>query len=141
MLEARRQHEEIQGSLADMTDRQRELRRSNEHLAAFAGQVSHDIQGPLATVVMALQLLDDDLEEDVAAVPEHRRMFLHNALSGAQRMRSTVTGLMDFAVVGGSLTPVRLRMNGIVEDVLARPERAHGTEPRVDGRRAADGVG
>ena len=37
---------------------------------------------------MALQLIDDDLDEDVAAVPEHRRMFLHNALSGAQRMRS-----------------------------------------------------
>ena len=133
VLEARRQHEEIQGSLADMTDRQRELRRSNEHLAAFAGQVSHDIQGPLATVVMALQLLDDDLDEDVAPVPEHRRMFLHNALSGAQRMRSTVTGLMDFAVVGGRLTPVRLKMNGIVEDVLHDLSARMG-RTRVDGR-------
>lgn len=118
VLEARRQHEEVQGSLADMTDRQRELRRSNEHLAAFAGQVSHDIQGPLATVVMALQLLDEDLQEEAVAVPEHRRMFLQNALSGAQRMRSTVTGLMDFAVVGGRLTRVRLQMNGVVQDVL-----------------------
>lgn len=119
MLEARRTHEEMQGSLAELSDLERELRRSNEHLAAFAGQVSHDIQGPLATVVMALQLLVEDLEEGVEPVPEHRQMFLGNALSGAQRMRTTVTGLMDFAVVGGTITPLRLNMNAVVSEVLA----------------------
>jgi len=119
VLEARRQHDEMQGSLAELTDRQRELRRSNEHLAAFAGQVSHDIQGPLATVVMALQLLTEDLDDRQVPVPAHRRMFLGNALSGAQRMRTTVTGLMDFAVLGGTITPVRLNLNAVVADVLA----------------------
>jgi signal transduction histidine kinase len=88
MLEARRQHEEMQGSLAELSDVERELRRSNEHLAAFAGQVSHDIQGPLATVVMALQMLEEDLEDAAVPFPEHRQMFLGNALSGAQRMRT-----------------------------------------------------
>ncbi len=119
VLEARRRHDEMQGSLATLADRQRELRRSNEHLAAFAGQVSHDIQGPLATVVMALQMLTEDLDEDAVPVPEHRWMFLRNALSGAERMRTTVKGLMDFAVVGGTITPLRLDTNGIVADVLA----------------------
>ena len=119
VLETRRRHEEMQGSLVELADREQELRRSNEHLAAFAGQVSHDIQGPLATVVMALQLLAEDLDEDQVHVPAHRRMFLQNALSGARRMRTTVTGLMDFAVLGGTITPLRLDMNAVVTDVLA----------------------
>ena len=62
ILEAGRQREELHEVVGDLTDGSRELRRSNEHLAAFAGQVSHDIKGPLSAVLMALQMIDDDLQ-------------------------------------------------------------------------------
>ena len=72
-----------------LTDRQRELRRSNEHLAAFAGTgqprhpgtARHRGDGsPDARPRTSTRTR--------VPVPEHRRMFLRNALSGAQRMRT-----------------------------------------------------
>jgi signal transduction histidine kinase len=69
-------------------------------------------------VTMSLQLLEDELAEgDVE--PETRRMLMARALSGAQRMRTTIIGLMDFAVLGGHLAPARLDSAAIVADVLA----------------------
>ena len=113
LLEARRMQEEMREALLGLATDHQELRRSNEHLAAFAGQVSHDVQGPLAAVLMALQLLEEEGEQTPTT-----RMLLDRALSASQRMRATVTGLMDFAVVGGTLTPMRLEMEAVVGDVL-----------------------
>ena len=119
VLEARRQHQELESSLTQLTDGQRELRRSNEHLAAFAGQVSHDIQGPLAGVVLALQLLEDEVGEVPEANRGHHAMVLRRALSSAERMGATVNGLMDYATLGGTLTPYRLDMNRVLKDATA----------------------
>jgi signal transduction histidine kinase len=115
VLEAQALQQEMHDSLTEMSSGHRELRRSNEHLASFAGQVAHDVQGPLAAVLMSLQML----EEDVPAGTPDARPLLHSALSGAQRMRSTIAGLMDFAVVGGTLHASPLDLDGLVRDVLS----------------------
>ncbi len=60
VLETRREFQVVRETLGQLADGSRELRRSNEHLAAFAGQVSHDVQGPLAGVLMALQLMEEE---------------------------------------------------------------------------------
>ncbi len=114
VLETRRQHHAMQDSLSELSGAQRELRRSNEHLAAFAGQVCHDVQGPLASVLMSLQLIEEGPGENSV----EREMLLQRALSGAQRMRRTIGGLMEFALVGGSLARVRLDLDGVVAQVL-----------------------
>lgn len=114
VLEMRSLHQDMQEALADMSSGHRELRRSNEHLAAFAGQISHDVQGPLAAVLLSLQMLEEDLRDSRADVS----MLLGSALSGAQRMRAMVAGLMDFAVIGGKLAPVMLDLGGVVAEVL-----------------------
>jgi len=44
---------------------QAELERSNERLASFAGQVSHDLKTPLTTLSLSLSLIREQLEEDV----------------------------------------------------------------------------
>ena len=113
VLETRREIASMQEALAQLADGSRELRRSNEHLAAFAGQVGHDVQGPLAGVLMALQLME---EETPGGATD---LLLRTALSSAQRMRTTVTGLMEFASLGGSLHPVELEMKRVAADVLA----------------------
>lgn len=113
VLETRREIQSMQETLAQLADGSRELRRSNEHLAAFAGQVSHDVQGPLAGVLMALQLMEEEMPDGATD------LLLRTALSSAQRMRTTVAGLMDFAVLGGTLHPVGLEMSRVVSDVLA----------------------
>jgi signal transduction histidine kinase len=122
-MEMRREHATMTSLLASLAGGSRELRRSNEHLAAFAGQVSHDVQGPLAAVLMSLQLVDEEVaagEEPGAAPvsPEVVAKLLRTAMSGAQRMRATVAGLMDFAVLGGRLEVVPLDTRRLVEEVL-----------------------
>ncbi|GAB3667008.1 hypothetical protein GCM10027596_35460 [Nocardioides korecus] len=118
VLESRRQFDSLHDALSSLTDGTRELRRSNEHLAAFAGQVSHDVQGPLAAVLMALQLLREEQQAAGTTVDPDAAMLVGTALSGAQRMRATVSGLMDVAVLGGRLRLTELDMDSILDDVL-----------------------
>ncbi|KQT94403.1 hypothetical protein ASG49_05850 [Marmoricola sp. Leaf446] len=119
-LETHRRDVDMQRLLSELAGGSRELRRSNEHLAAFAGQVSHDVQGPLAAVQMSLQLLEEEVATDGEPVqdPDAVAMLMRRAMSGAQRMRATVAGLMDFAVLGGRLEVARLDTGVLVEEVL-----------------------
>lgn len=119
-MEMRREHATMRDLLESLAGGSKELRRSNEHLAAFAGQVSHDVQGPLAAVLMSLQLLEEEVGSDSAAVndPEVVGMLMRTATAGAQRMRATVAGLMDFAVLGGRLEVTELDTGALVEEVL-----------------------
>ena len=84
--------------LLELELRTRELERSNEQLAAFAGQVSHDLRNPLTAVTMSLRMIDDQVggEGDVA-------FLLERALGGAGRMQSLIDDLLKFARVGGEL--------------------------------------
>ena len=52
--------------LLELELRTRELERSNEQLAAFAGQVSHDLRNPLTAVTMSLNMMGDEIAEDDA---------------------------------------------------------------------------
>lgn len=119
-MEMRREHATMTSLLESLAGGSRELRRSNEHLAAFAGQVSHDVQGPLAAVQLSIELLQEEVPTDGAPVedPEVVAMLFGTAMSGAQRMRATVAGLMDYAVLGGRLEVAPLDTCQLVEDVL-----------------------
>ena len=119
ILDGRRQHEELHDVVVDLTDGSRELRRSNEHLAAFAGQVSHDIRGPLGAVLMSLQLIEDDLSVSSFPAAPHRVDLLRRAITASMRMEAMVSGLMEFAALGGAIALAPVDMHGVVKDVLA----------------------
>ena len=56
--------DELASAVSQLTTVMTELERSNESLAAFAGQVSHDLRNPLAALSSSLELLVDmDLQE------------------------------------------------------------------------------
>nr|WP_281363353.1 HAMP domain-containing sensor histidine kinase [Nocardioides perillae] len=100
---------------------QRELERSNEELAAFAGQVSHDLRNPLTAVGMALALLREELEE---AGPENDAVgqaswLATRALSATNRMRELVDELLDYARIGGDLRRTEVDLGEVVAEVLA----------------------
>ncbi len=100
LLELHLRSEELALAVADLESARKELQRSNDHLTAFAGQVSHDLRGPLTAVSTSLMMLADDIGTQSSSDSD---FLVTRALSGATRMQSLIDGLLSFARVGGEL--------------------------------------
>ena len=73
VFEVRLRGRELALSLMENQAVQAELERSNERLASFAGQVSHDLKTPLTTLSLSLSLIREQLEDgQVVARVGHR---------------------------------------------------------------------
>ena len=93
----------------------RELRRSNDELAHFAGQVSHDLLNPLTALTGFLEVVGEQpaVAEDPVAGP-----YLGRAAQSADRMRLLVDDLLDYARLGGRLRLERVDLAEVCADVL-----------------------
>lgn len=105
--------------LLELELRTRELRRSNEQLAAFAGQVSHDLRNPLTAVTMSLSMIGDELDET-----DGRVFLVQRALGGARRMQTLIDDLLAYARVGAELQRVSVDLSEVLRDVLEDLEPA-----------------
>ncbi len=107
----------------------RRLAAANERLGAFAGQVSHDLRNPLASVQMSIALA----REQVEAVGEDSPLaeLLSRAERGASRMGDMIGDLLAFARVGKNIEPswvdLMVTVGEVVED-LADAAAAHPLE-------------
>jgi signal transduction histidine kinase len=72
------------------------LSTSNERLAHFAGQVSHDLKNPLTSVSLSLEALEMDLTDPYQADTVAR------ARRGVERMNGLISTLLEFAAQGAS---------------------------------------
>jgi signal transduction histidine kinase len=97
--------------LLELELRTRELARSNEQLAAFAGQVSHDLRNPLTAVTMALSMIGEE-SQDAELV-----FLTKRALGGARRMQSLIDDLLAYARVGAELQRVPVDLAAVLADV------------------------
>ena len=77
----------------------RELERSNEQLAEFAGRVSHDLRNPLAALSGFIELAVESPE--LAAATDAAEM-LGRARSAAGRMSNLLGDLLEYARIGGA---------------------------------------
>lgn len=116
LLELSRRTRALDASLRRVREMRDELQRSNEHLAAFAGQVSHDLRNPLATVAMSLHLLQEEFEDEGRSSD---LTTVDRALRGTQRMQALIADLLAFARVGGALRFDEVDLGAAVRDVLA----------------------
>ena len=73
VLELRLRSREVEQSLDQLTRTRDELRRSNEALGHFAGQVSHDLRSPLMVISANAEMLS--MEPAVADDPELARRW------------------------------------------------------------------
>ncbi|MGN6250970.1 MAG: sensor histidine kinase [Marmoricola sp.] len=116
ILELELRTRELQVSLRTVERVKDELERSNEQLAAFAGQVSHDLRNPLTAVTLALQLIGEEIEGTPGDDVEE---LVGRALSGAGRMQSLIDDLLAFARVGGELQRRPVDLSAVMADVRA----------------------
>lgn len=106
------------GNVDDVTEDElrEELRRSNEHLTLFAGQVSHDLRTPLTAILANAEMLasepavkgDDDLTWMVDGISR-----------AAHRMNRMIEQMLDYAREGGAPAIGVTDLGRVVEVVLA----------------------
>jgi signal transduction histidine kinase len=107
----------LEGSLAAVEELQARLESSDDRLAAFAGQVTHDLKTPLTTMSLSLELIRDELEEGASAkdlVP-----LISRALNGSARMATMIEDVLAFARLGTSIDPVPVDLAKVAAEVLA----------------------
>ena len=114
-----------------MAEHARELERSNEELDRFAAVTSHDLQAPLATISMYVQLLEARHGKDLGSATQ-----LVDGISAATgHARELIRGLLEYSRAGrGELRKEQLnvdRVLGEVLDVLAGPIEEAGATVEV----------
>lgn len=116
-----------------------ELRRSNEHLSAFAGQISHDLSSLLSTVSMSIDLLGEQIGA-LPEPPEDAKFWIDTAQRGSDRMGAMIRDILSFASLGGALRLRPTPLGGVVKAVALDlgitpedPRLAIGDLPVVDG--------
>ena len=93
----------------------RELQRSNDDLAHFAGQVSHDLLNPLTALAGFLEMASD---RPVVAADEVAGPYLERASRSAERMAHLVDELLDYARFGGRLRTDPVDLGAVCAHVL-----------------------
>src|SRR4051794_4067322 len=121
----------IERGRREVAEHARELERSNEELDRFAAVTSHDLQAPLATISMYVQLLEARHGKELGSAAQ-----LVDGISAATgHARELIRGLLEYSRAGrGELRLQRLDMERIVPevlDVLAGPIEEAGAKVEV----------
>jgi signal transduction histidine kinase len=127
VFELRMRTRELAFSLMEIQAVQAELERSNERLAAFASQVSHDLKTPLTTISLSLSLARAQLQD--GEVGEEPMGLLDRAINGSTRMSDLIDDVLDYAQLGGTLRATEVDLDFVLGEVLhdLRPELAGAT--------------
>lgn len=93
------------------------LERSDERLAAFAGQVTHDLKTPLTTMSLSLELIRDELEDGASA--EDLVPLITRALGASARMTRMIEDVLAYARLDTSIERVPVDLARVVAEVVA----------------------
>ncbi|MGI8949237.1 MAG: sensor histidine kinase [Ornithinimicrobium sp.] len=115
VLDLRLRNRQLEQSLTDLTQTRDELRRSNDQLALFAGQVSHDLRTPLTAVIVNVESL---LQEPAVAADTELVPLALSALRASTRMAGLIDDLLEHATVGAKLRMGDADLTRIAEATL-----------------------
>ena len=115
VLEAHREHARLLDLLTRAFEGERELRESHQRLEEFAGQVSHELQGPVSSIQVVLEMLH---ERDPVLADADLSFLVERGLRSSGRMRETIVDLMDYATLGGALSPTKIDLTELARDAV-----------------------
>ncbi|MBF0397572.1 MAG: response regulator [Desulfobacterales bacterium] len=78
------------------------LIRSNKDLEQFAYIASHDLQEPLRTISVYIQLIEKKIKEQL---DEDCLSFMGRTVKAVDRMRNMINGILDFARISNQAKP------------------------------------
>jgi signal transduction histidine kinase len=141
--EIRLSHQEVENAHGLLSDKTRELERSNRDLEQFAYVASHDLQEPLRKVASFTQLLQ---KRYGGSLDDRADQYIEFAVDGAKRMQRLIQDLLSFSRVGRTGVPREdVDLEGVLTSALFElSERAeetgaeivHDPMPVVHGERA-----
>lgn len=108
---------ELLATLSQVEALRSDLERSNDRLAAFAGQVTHDLKTPLTTMSLSLELIRDELEEGATA--EEVLPLITRALGASARMTGMIEDVLAFARLGSSIDRAPVDLAKVAAEVVA----------------------
>ena len=115
VLELRLRSRELEDSLLQLTQTRDELRRSNEALSVFAGQVSHDLRTPLTAIMASTEMLG---QQPSVAGDEWAERLVATAFRSATRMAGMIEQILAHARVGAELRTAPTDLGGVAASVL-----------------------
>ena len=120
LLELELRTRELTRTVAELERAQDELERSNLQLAAFAGQVSHDLRNPMTGLDLSLSMMAEEVQDLAPTEAAGDLPFLVTRARGSLgRMQGMVDDLLAYARVGGALDLVDVDLATLVADVRA----------------------
>lgn len=116
LLRVAAQGAELHTAVGDLAERHSELIRSNELLTQFAGQVAHDLKGPMTTVRMTVGMLGQ--LEAVRADPLADTL-LDRVEGAGRRMDALINGFLALATLEAAIERTPVDLAAMLEEVLA----------------------
>lgn len=141
--EIRLSHQEVENAHTLLSEKTRELERSNRDLEQFAYVASHDLQEPLRKVASFTQLLQ---KRYGGSLDERADQYIEFAVDGAKRMQGLIKDLLSFSRVGRTgVAREDVDLEGVLASALSElsdrvvatgAEIEHDPMPEVHGERA-----
>jgi len=113
---------ELEGQRAELERINRDLEQSNRDLEQFAYVASHDLNTPLRKVKSFTVLMQEELADVIADLPEERRervqQYMQFVADGADKSQQLIGGLLAFSRTGRILDIEQMRLDGPLDDAL-----------------------
>lgn len=103
---------ELQRRTLQLNSALSEVRESNAKLAEFAGRVSHDLRGPLTTMLGYVEMAGDEVDGDHPAAE-----YLQIIDASGHRMLAMLEDVLTYSRMGGALQRQRVSLQTVAAEV------------------------
>jgi signal transduction histidine kinase len=106
---------ELESANSDLEHMLLLMKSKNEELEQFAYIASHDLQEPLRTTSSYVALLEKEIK---SKLDERSELYLKHITNSSERMRTLITGLLEYSRIGKEKEKELVDIGQIVTDVL-----------------------